>query len=148
MTPRPLPRLKGAIYMTLIAVYPVANGFVVGADTQETRPSYDAQGNVYELRKAVQKIKPEVMGNYQVAIAGAGHAQLIDTFIVRAQRAISGWSAWWRSRPISAASRRRAVTTGSITCCTARCLRCMEWGQSIFALGICWLESNAVRLKR
>ncbi len=89
MTPKRSLRLKGSVYMTLIAVYPAASGFVVGADTQETRPSYDAQGNVYELRKAVQKIKPKTMGNYQVAIAGAGHAQLIDTFIVRAERAIS-----------------------------------------------------------
>jgi hypothetical protein len=75
--------------MTLMSVFSVKNAFVLGADTQETRPSYDAQGNVYELRKAVQKITPETIGNYQIAIAGSGHAQLIDLFIVRAHRTIA-----------------------------------------------------------
>jgi hypothetical protein len=75
--------------MTLIATFPARDGFVVCADTQETCPSFDLQGNTYELRKAVQKIKPERVGNYDIAIAGSGHAGLIDSFIVRAHRAVS-----------------------------------------------------------
>lgn len=86
--PRIAPRLGGGVRMTLIATFPARNGIVVCADTQETCPYQDAQGNVYELRRAVQKLAPEQIGDYSLAIAGAGHAQLIDAFIVRVRRAI------------------------------------------------------------
>ena len=81
---------RGRIYMTLIAAIPTPKGLVVSADTEEMCPSYDINGNTYELRKTVQKITPETIGNYQIAIAGSGHAQLIDTFIVKAHRATAG----------------------------------------------------------
>jgi hypothetical protein len=78
--------------MTLIITLPSPQGFVVAADTEETCPSYDSQGNCYEIRKSVQKISPVSVGNFQFAIAGAGHAGLIDSFIVRATRAVENVS--------------------------------------------------------
>ena len=74
--------------MTLISMTPAKDGFVLAADSQETCPSYDEQGNYRELRRSVQKIEPRAFSNYGVAIAGSGNASLIDSFIVRAHRAI------------------------------------------------------------
>lgn len=75
--------------MTLIANLPVDGAFVIGADTQETVSYPDEQGGTFDLRKAVQKLRPETIGAYQIAIVGAGDARLIDAFILKAQRAIA-----------------------------------------------------------
>ena len=75
--------------MTLILATPAKNGYVLGADSQETCPYYDENGNYRELRRTVQKIEPKAIGQYQIAIAGGGNASLIDSFIVRAHRALA-----------------------------------------------------------
>jgi hypothetical protein len=89
---RPFDGLKTARFpkrkrVTLIAAFRSADAIALCADSQETITQTDARGT-YELRATVQKITPITIGKYQVAIAGAGHASLIEAFIVRAQRAI------------------------------------------------------------
>jgi hypothetical protein len=70
--------------MTLIAAFRCNGGLVIAADSQETIT--DEFGNQY--RKTVQKIAPRVIGNYQLAVAGAGHAKLIEAFILHLERAL------------------------------------------------------------
>jgi len=74
--------------VTLISSFRSFNGTVLCADSQETVTYYDANGNPYDLRKSVQKISPTKIGKYQIAIAGSGNAPLIESFIVRAKRAV------------------------------------------------------------
>jgi hypothetical protein len=72
--------------VTLISAFRVASGVAICADSQETCTYYEADGNPYEVRRAVQKISPVHVGACQVAIAGSGNAPLIESFIVRARR--------------------------------------------------------------
>jgi hypothetical protein len=65
--------------MTLIAAVRYADGVVMCADAQET---------VGDYRRAVQKISPFETGDYQVMVAGSGHAQLIESFIVCLERSL------------------------------------------------------------
>lgn len=88
MTPKPIPPRR---LMTLLTVTPAKGAYILGADSQETCPYYDENGNYHELRKTVQKIEPQTIRNYQVAIAGSGNASLIDSFIVRANRALNAY---------------------------------------------------------
>src|SRR5258708_28950416 len=74
-------------YVTLIAAFRSRAAIAVCADSQETITCYDEHGTSYELRKTVQKISPHVIGKYQIAIAGAGNANLIESFVIRAVRA-------------------------------------------------------------
>lgn len=91
--PRPFPhprpsRLPRRKRVTLIANFPASSGFAICADSQETITEYDPQMGSYEVRVTVQKIAPIKAGKYQIAICGGGHATLIESFIVRAERAL------------------------------------------------------------
>jgi 20S proteasome alpha/beta subunit len=66
--------------VTLIAAIPCQQGFVIAADSQETIPFFDGLTYI-EYRKTVQKIIPKEIGEFSYIVAGAGHADLIDTFI-------------------------------------------------------------------
>lgn len=68
--------------MTLIAAFRCYEGAVLCADQQET---------VGDIRVAVNKIKPEICGQYQLAIAGSGNADLIDGFADRLARRVRKW---------------------------------------------------------
>lgn len=70
--------------MTLIAAIRTKEGVAICADSQETSEHED--GSSY--RRTVQKIAPITAGNYQIAIAGSGDADLIEAFIVLAERAL------------------------------------------------------------
>ena len=72
--------------MTLISAFRGKQSIALCADAQETVTYYDANGDPYDLRKAVQKISPVVVGGFHVAIAGSGNPTLIESFIVRAKR--------------------------------------------------------------
>jgi hypothetical protein len=88
MAPKPCSRPRRA-YVTLIVNFPVSGGFVIGADTKELVEYPDGQGGTYTQRRTVQKLRPESIGAYQIAIAGAGDARLVDAFSLKAQRAIA-----------------------------------------------------------
>jgi hypothetical protein len=66
--------------MTLIASIRCKEGIVLCADAQETVGSY---------RVAVQKIIPFSVAGCQLIIAGSGHADLIDSFVMAAHDAIA-----------------------------------------------------------
>lgn len=68
------------IRMTLIAAVPCQEGFVIAADSQETITQWDGT-EWTEYRRTVQKIEPREMGNFSVVVAGAGNADLIESFI-------------------------------------------------------------------
>ncbi|HEV2709818.1 MAG TPA: hypothetical protein VGU67_06390 [Edaphobacter sp.] len=68
--------------MTLIAAIRTKEGVAICADSQETSEHED--GSFY--RRTVQKIAPIVAGHYQIAIAGSGDADLIEAFIILADR--------------------------------------------------------------
>ncbi|HUK31888.1 MAG TPA: hypothetical protein VLV89_12295 [Candidatus Acidoferrum sp.] len=74
--------------MTLIATFRSPSAIALCADSQETVTEYDDNGQPYDLRVTVQKISPIIIGKYQIAIAGAGNASLIEAFIERARRAV------------------------------------------------------------
>src|SRR5579859_5600850 len=73
--------------VTLIASFRSNQAIAVCGDSQETVTYLDEYGEPYELRKTVQKLSPQNLGPYQLIIAGAGNARLIESFIVRASRA-------------------------------------------------------------
>jgi 20S proteasome alpha/beta subunit len=71
-------------YMTLIAALPCPNAVVLCADSQETSGDY---------RLTRQKITPEGMGRlgqFSVIIAGSGHSQIIDAFVLGLQERMKG----------------------------------------------------------
>lgn len=68
--------------MTLIAAFRCKEGVVLCADTQET---------VGDVRVSVNKIKPQDMGAYQLAIAGTGNGDLIDGFAYRLELDVANW---------------------------------------------------------
>jgi hypothetical protein len=70
--------------MTLIAAFRTKEGVAICADSQET--TTNEQGHDY--RRTVQKIAPITAGNYQIAIAGSGDAEVIESFIILAERRI------------------------------------------------------------
>ena len=74
--PRPLDRRR----MTLIVAVRSDAGIAIAADAQETVGNY---------RRAVQKIQARSFSGGQFIIAGSGNAGLIDSFILRVERAIS-----------------------------------------------------------
>ena len=74
------PRMRRPNRVTLIAAIPCRHGFVVAADSQETVPVFDGVEYI-EYRKTVQKIVPKEIGGFSFLVAGAGHADLIDSFI-------------------------------------------------------------------
>jgi hypothetical protein len=71
--------------VTLITVFPYPDGTVIAADSQETVE--DCRGN--QFKYSVLKLKPEKMGNFQVAIAGGGNGEAIDSFIEDCKQAFS-----------------------------------------------------------
>jgi hypothetical protein len=83
--PDRLPRRKR---VTLIASFPASSGFAICADSQETVTEHDPEIGSYEVRVTVQKITQVTAGKYQIAICGAGNGTLIESFIVRAERAL------------------------------------------------------------
>ena len=81
LCPRTKLRLPRRTRVTLIAGWRCQKAVVIHADTQETIGDY---------RATVQKIVPEVMGNFQIIVAGSGPGELIDSFIVRLRRKMDG----------------------------------------------------------
>src|ERR1043166_1209008 len=74
--------------VTLIAAFKCDKGVVLCADTEET---VDLPGRgSYRVR--VTKIKPQVAGQYDVVIGGAGDAHLVDGFTRRLVAEIGSWS--------------------------------------------------------
>jgi len=69
--------------MTLIAGFRCKEGIVFCADSQET---INVDGVDY--RMSVQKIEPHVAEKRHISIAGSGNSTLIESFIIRAQRAV------------------------------------------------------------
>lgn len=55
---------------------------VIGADTQET---------IGEYKISVEKLEPVTVGNYHMAIGGAGNWHLVDTLFDYVQEWIEGW---------------------------------------------------------
>src|ERR1039458_5912316 len=70
-------RLPERSRVTLITIFPYPDGTIISADSQETVK--DMRGN--EFKYSVQKLKPEKMGDFQVAIAGGGNGEAIDSFV-------------------------------------------------------------------
>jgi len=68
-------------FMTLVAAVRSDAGIAIAADAQET---------VGDCRRAVQKIQARTLGGVQFLIAGSGHADLIDSFILRMERVMLG----------------------------------------------------------
>jgi hypothetical protein len=61
--------------VTLLAVFKCSDGFVICADSQETAGDF---------RVSRKKLVPERCGEWEVALAGAGHeGTLIDAFCER-----------------------------------------------------------------
>jgi hypothetical protein len=81
-------RFPRSTRVTLIAAFRSSSGIALCADSQETLTRYDDDGQPYEMRVTVQKISPMVCGKYQMAIAGSGPSGLIESFMVRADRAL------------------------------------------------------------
>jgi len=81
LQPKP-ERLGKRRRVTLIAAFRCYEGVVLCADQQET---------VGGVRVAVNKLKPESAGAYQLAIAGSGNGDLIDGFAYRLKLDIEGW---------------------------------------------------------
>jgi hypothetical protein len=79
-------RLRRPKRVTLIACFPAQYGTVLCADSLEIAPSWDEHGNVYDLKKAVQKLAPINIGGYQIIIAGMGFPPLIESFIMLVER--------------------------------------------------------------
>ena len=50
--------------------------------------------------------------------------------IATIRTATAARSAWWKRRPTSCRSRRRARSTACTTCCTAPSARCAAWARS------------------
>lgn len=71
--------------MTLIAAFRCYDGVVLCADQQET---------VGDIRVSINKIKPELCGNYWLAIAGTGNGDLIDGFAYRLKLEMEDKTAW------------------------------------------------------
>ena len=85
LKPKRLPWRKR---VTLIDAFRSPKGIALCADSQETITQYDGNGQPYDVRVTVQKIEPIIHGKYQIAIAGAGSASLIEGFVERAKRAL------------------------------------------------------------
>lgn len=68
--------------MTLIAAFRCQEGAVLCADTQET---------VGDVRVAVNKLKPQDLGEYELAVAGSGNGDLIESFTYSLEIAIRSW---------------------------------------------------------
>ena len=68
--------------MTLIAGFRCYEGVVLCADQQET---------VGGVRVSVNKMKPELCGEYWLAIAGTGNGDLIDGFAYRLKLDLESW---------------------------------------------------------
>ncbi len=68
--------------MTLIAAFRCEGGVVLCADQQET---------VGGIRVAVNKIKPQDCGSYQLAFAGSGNGDLIDGFADTLRLDVEQW---------------------------------------------------------
>ena len=78
--------------MSLITALRSPEGAVIAADSQETvEVGKGKRVNIF--RFSVQKISPEQLGNFNVAIAGAGDGELIDAFQERFRIAMSSSSA-------------------------------------------------------
>jgi hypothetical protein len=86
LEPTSLSRLPDRSRVTLITVFPYPDGTVIAADSQETVK--DMRGN--EFKYSVLKLKPEKMGNFQVAITGGGNGEAIDAFIEDCKQTFSG----------------------------------------------------------
>jgi hypothetical protein len=84
--PSRLPRRKR---VTLIVGMRTPSAIAMCADSQETIVKYDRRNNPYEVRVTVQKLTPVTAGKYQLAICGAGHSELIESFIEKAKRAVA-----------------------------------------------------------
>ena len=78
--------VRGIRRVTLISAFRGNGCIALCADAQETVTYYDSDGAPYELRKAVQKITPTIIGGFHIAIVGSGNPTLIESFIVRAKR--------------------------------------------------------------
>lgn len=75
-------RLQKRRRVTLIAAFRCQEGVVLCADSQET---------VGGVRVTVNKIKPQDLGSYQLAIAGTGNGDLIDGFAYSLELDIATW---------------------------------------------------------
>jgi hypothetical protein len=69
--------------MTLIAAWPVKDGVVIHADSQET---------VGDYRIEVDKLKPVDIGQFRVIIAGAGPSKLVESLPIVLSRRIAAAS--------------------------------------------------------
>lgn len=73
--------------VTLIAAFKCDQGVVICADSQET---VDIPGRG-SFRVSVDKIKPQLAGEYEVALGGAGDAHLVDGFTRKLLAEIARW---------------------------------------------------------
>lgn len=83
--PHPKPRrAETRKRVTLIAAIRCFEGAVLCADTMET---------VGDFRSPVHKIQPLDCGSYWLAVAGAGHGELVDGFVELLRLSVEGWKA-------------------------------------------------------
>lgn len=68
--------------MTLIAAFRCSDGVVICADQQET---------VGDVRVAVNKLVPQDLGLYEIAIAGSGNGDLLDALAYKLTLDVSRW---------------------------------------------------------
>lgn len=78
--PRFYPKSEESERMTLIAAWPVKDGVVIHADSQET---------VGEYRVEVNKLHTRKIGDFQVLLAGAGNGKLVDSLAILLERQIA-----------------------------------------------------------
>ncbi len=73
--------------MTLIAALRSPDGAVIAVDSQETVRTKREQ-----WKHSVQKVKPETIGKFDIAVAGSGDGELIDAFMDQFKDALANFS--------------------------------------------------------
>ncbi|MCA1578951.1 MAG: hypothetical protein LC794_16500 [Acidobacteria bacterium] len=77
--------------MTLIAAFRCYDAIVICADSQETLTVPTPEGYYADYRCSVDKIRPQLAGEYEFVIGGSGDGPLVDGFTDRLTDEITSW---------------------------------------------------------
>jgi hypothetical protein len=75
-------RLPGRNAVTFISAFRAVDGVVMGADSQETYGDY---------KLVVDKLAPQRIGKYEIAVGGAGIGDLVDSLCEHVREWVGEW---------------------------------------------------------